>query len=1335
MQIKFNNQGDQPTQKNRTQETKNKAVKKTNNKEFDDWESDDWSNNSKNISGEGFTNLNITKISESSFMKKTKKNEEKNSEWSDIWEQQKEKAEKKSKSILGAVENEDFEEENEHSYSHVSPYGNRGTNNSRNRGRKAQGRQNYDQNPRDHYKNKNDFNRESSNTGYNNRGRNNRGRERGLGRGRQNNRNNGQNNWGDNNYNEEEDDEEEEKEVWSSNNSSLNESYVSDWSENQEKEKVDWWGADSKPKHRQKNQKGRNRNKNSNVRVNNKRERGARRGNNWGGRGNHFNKKKNKYLDSKPFEVEGVSNSSSEEKDKEDIYALPSKPKNNCKSVFDMNDEPEEDNRYNRNNNQQRNQNKSKTSNINKFGKYFNPSNSFEREDRDNDYRNIDEFQTDTNNRRNNRGGRGRGGNKRGRGNNYQQSWDEWDNEEGNNDTQRHNQHDNRRERRDDHRQDNGYQDRNLQDEYNNRGRNRGRGRGRGGYQNNYNNNGNGNRRGQRGSFRNRRGNEDIEWAGTTRYDNAESMEAQKQLDYLWDQDDKKKNYYNPKKKNDSQQMEQRFFSSEEEEEDKNVNAWNDSQSTQSKSGNKSKKTGKNKNSRYNDDPEILDNNPTYYETYHDQKVRSMKSDVAASFEIQSGKWVHQAQQDNTIDRLERDEIRTNTAIQASNNYRDDDFNREDINSKGQHKYDHLVSDQYKQDEVNRSMQVNPEAFLDAPTAPMGARFSKEKEYKLQEELNASKRVIKPIHLILHSLEGMKTIKPSKDKGKDEYKEQIEQAIELFRENRKQLTIEIDRNESDPNQFEKTTMNYMTRKNNNLNRIYTTFMQRQEEPFIFNYLRKNDIIQFENHFPIYEKKLEFKEKLELSDCLILRATTGSGKTTQLPQYLLEHSKTGRILVTEPRAIAAESTAKRIQLELNRTGSCPSNVVGYIVGPKLSIQTDTRIVFMTEHEFLKQLINHKMEFLNCFQHFFVDEAHELKNTTLIILACLRNLLRRENNKKKVIIASATLETELFEEYFKGLRLSTINLEAPMHEVEQIYSDEASSSLNLGESTVDHLKRVIEHIKVNFNLSEPRKPNILVFLPSIRTIKEVQKLIEDDLDRFFAEVQKVIQFSIEELHGGLTPSEKQKVIEAGEDSQEYVRIILATRIAETAITLDNIRYVLDSGLEREYFFDEIARLDYLQEQLISESSRMQRKGRAGRVAAGFMFKMYTSEREKQMPQISMPEIQRTNISKLILYSYKLSEFFRFNDLLFSDKIEAKKISKLTNELSFQNLITMNQNTNTNIITPKGEFVLQTSLKLAIGSLLYETLILDIRTLGVLAVVRLKNIRNVFQNQVKF
>jgi len=265
-----------------------------------------------------------------------------------------------------------------------------------------------------------------------------------------------------------------------------------------------------------------------------------------------------------------------------------------------------------------------------------------------------------------------------------------------------------------------------------------------------------------------------------------------------------------------------------------------------------------------------------------------------------------------------------------------------------------------------------------------------------------------------------------------------------------------------------------------------------------------------------------------------------------------------------------------------------------------------------------------------------------------------------------------------------------------------------------------------------------PNILVFLPSIKDIKAVKNLHQDDHQNHFKNIDKQIKHRIEELHGGLTPQEKDEVISPKDtnETQSFVRIILATKIAETAITLDNIRYVIDSGLERQYYFDEVARLDYFETEIISESSKFQRKGRAGRVAEGYFFKMYSAETEKEMRKIAPPEIERSNLSNLILYTFKLKKYIKFSDLLFSERIQKQKIQKLTNSMVQQGIIMVDEKHNNQMsVTNKGNFIIQSTLNFSNAAFLYESVRLDITSLGVLSTCSLKMGAGFFRDKDKY
>ena len=130
-------------------------------------------------------------------------------------------------------------------------------------------------------------------------------------------------------------------------------------------------------------------------------------------------------------------------------------------------------------------------------------------------------------------------------------------------------------------------------------------------------------------------------------------------------------------------------------------------------------------------------------------------------------------------------------------------------------------------------------------------------------------------------------------------------------------------------------------------------------------------------------------------------------------------------------------------------------------------------------------------------------------------------------------------------------------------------------------------IFEHIRKNFSL-DSNLPNILVFLPSIKYIKDVKTYIEKDFEKHFSAIMADMPFNLEELHGGLKPFEKDLVFRPDPKLKHFVRIILATKIAETAITLDDVYYVLDSGLETDYFFDENTKMDYNKVVQISKSS---------------------------------------------------------------------------------------------------------------------------------------------------
>ena len=261
-----------------------------------------------------------------------------------------------------------------------------------------------------------------------------------------------------------------------------------------------------------------------------------------------------------------------------------------------------------------------------------------------------------------------------------------------------------------------------------------------------------------------------------------------------------------------------------------------------------------------------------------------------------------------------------------------------------------------------------------------------------------------------------------------------------------------------------------------------------------------------------------------------------------------------------------------------------------------------------------------------------------------------------------------------------------------------------------------------------------PNILVFMPSVKQIKEILAFIKEDRQEEFKRINNEIHFVVQELHGAMKPNEKTQVIRPDASLKNIVRIIFATKIAETAITLEDIYYVLDSGLEREYFYDEVSKMSFIKECKISKSSADQRKGRAGRIANGYCFKMYKQEDELKFSPNKVSEILRMDISDIILAQIKLKNLFRLSDIMYYGKeehFEVGKLQQITSELERIEAVT--NLGGDKVLTKKGEFILGMSCNALVGAFLYECHKLRVLDQGVIAASSLENIKSFFKESV--
>jgi ATP-dependent helicase HrpA len=378
-------------------------------------------------------------------------------------------------------------------------------------------------------------------------------------------------------------------------------------------------------------------------------------------------------------------------------------------------------------------------------------------------------------------------------------------------------------------------------------------------------------------------------------------------------------------------------------------------------------------------------------------------------------------------------------------------------------------------------------------------------------------------------------------------------------------------------------------------------------------LQTPPVIAYPPDLPICARREEIVAALRTHQVLIVAGETGSGKTTQLPKMCLEAGLDARrIGCTQPRRVAAMSISKRVAEELGLTW-------GREVGCKMRFNDDTsrdtRIKFMTDGILLAEIQSDPL--LRAYSALILDEAHERSLNIDFLLGYLQGLLKRRGDLK-LIITSATIDTEAFSKAFNNAPI--IEVSGRLFPVEVRYQPIGETDEDgelVGEvSFVEAAARATEDALIDTDSGD-----VLVFLPTERDIREARELLEESLGT---------HYEVLPLYGRLAGADQQRIFSPGLKR----RVVLATNIAETSLTLPRIGTVIDTGLARMSRYNPRTRTKRLPVEPVSQSSANQRAGRAGRVRDGLCIRLYSQDDYEKRPRFTQPEIQRANLAEVIL-----------------------------------------------------------------------------------------------------
>ncbi|XP_063815457.1 probable ATP-dependent RNA helicase DHX34 [Pseudophryne corroboree] len=431
--------------------------------------------------------------------------------------------------------------------------------------------------------------------------------------------------------------------------------------------------------------------------------------------------------------------------------------------------------------------------------------------------------------------------------------------------------------------------------------------------------------------------------------------------------------------------------------------------------------------------------------------------------------------------------------------------------------------------------------------------------------------------------------------------------------------------------------------------------------------------------PIFQYKEKIVQMVRDHQVVVVAGDTGCGKSTQVPQYLLA-AGFGHIACTQPRRIACISLAKRVGFEsLNQYGS----KVGYQIRFESSRSPATKIVFLTEGLLLRQI--QRDPEVPQYQVLIIDEVHERHLHSDFLLGVLLQLLPMRPDLK-VILMSATINIKLFSGYFD--QAPVLQVPGRLFPIQVIYQPIPQEETVSKSEKLDPRPylRVLQAIDHKYPVDE--RGDLLIFLSGVTEISSVQEAVQV----YATHTQRWI---VLKLHSTLSIAEQDKVFDLAPPGVR--KCIISTNIAETSVTIDGVRFVLDSGKVKEMSFDPKAKMQRLQEFWISRASAEQRKGRAGRTGPGVCYRLYSESDYDAFSPYPVPEIQRVALDALVLQMKSMN----LRDPRTFPFIEQPPMSSIETAIFYlrdQGALDVNEE-----LTPIGNLLAQLPVDVVIGKML--------------------------------